>query len=431
MSGIKGDKAVVLVDPVSSGRFLKSYVVEYGYKLIGIFTLSEEELKQSGKFIPYEEKVKYCDIVINSNDYLFCVNELTKSGYTVIAIIPASEPGVELADQLAEYFNLKGNPACSSLARRDKHKTRLAVKEALLPSPEFIACYAEKDIYTFTKKNRFPVVLKTPKGAGAHHVFICNNLREAKLAFNRILSSKNIFGEPASFALLEEFITGQQYIVEMLGDGESLHVLCIWKVDFQQNVHGKQVFHKIEVIRDVAELQSLRGVSDYALAVGKAVGIRIGPCLAEIRYELNKTPMLIEVGARLSGIDLPLLIREASDFDPFNTTIKVYTSDSLIEIVPVNFSKETVLVFCPVEGTGRIHKIHGIDEIKKLPSYLTSEMKIKEGDYVECSRDLATIPLYVYLVHEGKQEIERDILKVKDLFHIEFCEPEISSVVGC
>src|SRR5690349_16608456 len=42
-------QAVVLIDPVSSGRFLKEYVLQAGFDLIGVFTLSDVQLADAGK----------------------------------------------------------------------------------------------------------------------------------------------------------------------------------------------------------------------------------------------------------------------------------------------------------------------------------------------------------------------------------------------
>src|SRR5690349_11894226 len=129
--------AVVLVDPVSSGRFMKEYVPKSGHRLIGVFTITDDELKKSGKFIPYEEKVEYCDSVIFSNDFDRIKSELAELPYKVVAVIAASEPGVELADQLADHLKLRGNSISSSLARRDKFETRRAIKSAGINGPAF------------------------------------------------------------------------------------------------------------------------------------------------------------------------------------------------------------------------------------------------------------------------------------------------------
>src|SRR4051812_19494125 len=113
MPSNKKEKAIILIDPVSSGRFLKEYVQKSGHKLIGIFTLSHDELKKAGKDLSHDEKVEFCDAVIYSDDIEQILAQLKDLPFETVAVIPASEPGVELADYLAHLLGLKGNPISS------------------------------------------------------------------------------------------------------------------------------------------------------------------------------------------------------------------------------------------------------------------------------------------------------------------------------
>jgi biotin carboxylase len=419
-------KAIVLIDPVSSGRFLKAYVPKSGYKLIGVFTLSEEELKGAGKHIPHAEKVEFCDAVIYCDQVDRLLEQLAELPFEPAAVIPASEPGVELADQIAERLGLRGNPVSSSLARRDKYETRLAIQKAGLRGPEFAACKTREEALAFASAQALPVVVKTPKGAGAHHVFICDNLKEVASAFDRVVREPNVFGDPASFALLEDFISGRQYAVELFGDGENLHLVSIWGVDFRKNALGKSFFEKTTMVTDLKELESLNEVREYAIAVGRAVGVQWGPCLVELKYDPVQGPSLIEVGARLSGIDIPVLVRESSNFDPFQATMDAYLSQGVYTVKPVLYLKHASLVFFPVDGHGTVEEIHGIDEIERMPSYLMHHLYTAPGESIPPTSDLATVPLYVYLAHKDKAQLIQDMAEIKKVFKIKWFEHVLS-----
>lgn len=421
----KLEKAIVLIDPVSSGRFLKEYVPQLGYKLIGIFTLSDEILKSAGKYIPYEEKIKHCDIVICSDDFEIILTKLQKLPYQIVAAIPASEPAVELADKLANKLKLKGNSLSTSSARRDKYHMRCAVRDYGLPSPFFAACYSKDEALMFANRHGLPVVVKTPKGAGAHHVFVCSNVREVEDAYQRIMGQENVFGEKAAFVLVESFISGTQYVVELFGDGKNLQMTSMWKIGVIRTDEGRSFFDRFDIITSTDEVENFQAIQDYAVGVGNALGVEWGPCLVELRDEPTRGPLLIEAGARLAGLDIPLMVKEISNFDPFKSTLEVYLNDSNFILKSPQYFKNACIVLCPVMQKGKVKEIEGIASIEKLLSHYMNYLYISKGDNINQTTDLATTPFYAYLLHEDKAQLERDIAETKQKFKVKFLDKSI------
>jgi biotin carboxylase len=407
------EPAVILVDPVSSGRHLKSYVRSAQHRLIAIFTVDDTALQRAGKYLPHAEKVRHCDVVIEDSDVDRILAAVARLPYRIAAVIPASEPGVELADQLAARLELRGNPVASSAARRDKYESRLAVQRAGLNGPQFMACRTREQAMQFAVAHGLPVVVKTPRGAGAHHVLVCRRQDQVGAAFDEVIAGRNVFGHATSFVLVESFIRGPQYAVEIFGDGEALHVIAAWRFDFIANTDGSEIFEKALIIANPPQ-----SVCDYAKAVGAAVGVRWGPCLVELRDDPARGPMLIEVGARLSGIDMPVLVRQISNFDPFAATLETYLAEPPLALNDIRFAKHAGLVFCPAGTSGTVAEVLGIDAIKELPSYVASNLYIASGDVISTSRELATIPLFVYLAHERTSQLEADMAAARRLFRI-------------
>lgn len=419
-------QAVILVDPVSSGRLLKQPVIDAGYDLIGVFTLSPDELKRAGKHLPISEKHALCTHVIYSQDPNAILAEVTQLGFTIRAVIPASEPAVELADLLASRLGLKGHDPLTSHMRRDKLAMRAAVREQGIASPDFSDCSTLLEAKEFISRNGLPVVIKTPKGAGAHHVFICKTMEEVASALESILSDKDIFNQVANTALIEEFIPGQQYVLELFGDGEELHLYALWRLDVGRSLTGQILFDKMIVVTDPLELRSLRPIIEYSKAVGKALGAKWGPCVVELRDHPTKGPLLIEAGIRLAGIDLPETVRRSSNFDPFRATIEAYTEEGRATWEPIRYSHQPCLVFCPIDRGGIVKSIEGVEAIRALPAHLQSNLSISPGDYVSPSGDLATVPLYVYLASNDRNQLAQDIAEVRRLFKVQF-QPETGS----
>jgi len=70
----------------------------------------------------------YCDVVIDPNDLQTLYKTLEQ--YQLQAIVPGSENGVMLADQLANHFDIKVNNEALSKARRDKSLMAIAAEQA-------------------------------------------------------------------------------------------------------------------------------------------------------------------------------------------------------------------------------------------------------------------------------------------------------------
>src|SRR5262249_27547932 len=150
--------------------------------------------------------------------------------------------------------------------------------------------------------------------------------------------------DPASFALVEGFVSGRQYAVELFADGETIHFTSIWAFDFGRNAFDVIAFERATMVTDPGELAALAPLIGHAIAVGHAVDVEWGPLLVEVRDDPGRGPSLIEVGARLTGIDLPMLIKESSNFDPFEATLSIYVGRETFVMPAVRFSKTGTLV---------------------------------------------------------------------------------------
>lgn len=420
-------QSVVLVDPVSSGKHLKSYVKEAGYSLIALFTLTDEQLAAAGKPLPRELKLQHCDHVLETRDFEEALRFIRSTGLPVAAVIAASEPGVELADWLAAKLGVVGNSPETSELRRNKFAARSAVRAEGLSGPDFALCATPEDVLAFCRKPRpettpWPIVLKTPKGAGSHQVFFCYSEEEAQRAFEDIVSQPNLFGGLTRVALAEEYITGPHYVVELLADGRDQHFTSLWQFHFGSNRHGRVDFERAHLIQDPLELERLATVITFAKRAAKATGIQYGPSLTEIRLDPVRGPQMIEIGARLSGIELPTVMRRVSSFDPYAATLEVFVQGTRYRMPPVHFKERVNFLFCKAKGSGIVESVDGLEELKALPSYFMSQVFTKPGDQIADARDLASIPLYLYLCHQDENVLARDSKRADEVFKVRFQE---------
>lgn len=77
-------------------------------------------------------------------------------------------------------------------------------------SPEYKILKKKKDIFTFIKKNKFPVILKPKDGRGSRNVFLIKSKKEllSQIKINKLILKNNF--------LIQKFINGNQFSTESL-----------------------------------------------------------------------------------------------------------------------------------------------------------------------------------------------------------------------
>jgi hypothetical protein len=118
---------------------------------------------------------------------------------------------------------------------------------------------------------------------------------------------------------------------------------------------------------------------------------------------------------------------QCTDFNPFAATVALYTDPQKFYLGSIRQHKSAALVFCPVDETGVIKQFAGLQAISELTSHLQSKLHLHPGARLSARRDMADIPLFVYLAHEEREQVLRDIESVRKLFRVRF-EPEVRAL---
>ena len=153
-----------------------------------------------------------------------------------LGVVPCREAAVDFADILGSLLGLTVvNDLGLASARRDKGLMKLAVSNAGLR----VAKYARltqsdgSDVITAIKELEleYPVVIKTPRGMSTMDVFICNTQEEAVKHSAEIVRSVGPDGRRVQYALLEEFIGGEEFALNLIASPTTprgVQVTDIW-----------------------------------------------------------------------------------------------------------------------------------------------------------------------------------------------------------
>jgi len=351
-----------------------------------------------------------------------------EENFAVRGVVPLSETGVEYSDVLSAILGVASHNSLEKvLARRDKALMKEAVKREGLRVAKFARLYRPNDISSVAKGLGidYPLVVKTPQGFSSTDVFICRDEEGAVSALTTILSGSGGGPDcrPVSFALVEEYIEGEEFAMNIVASASG-GVVCtdVWL--YRKTVSSGSPIYDCADMMDPND-RKLSVVIDYAIQVACAVGITYGAGHIELKavycHDSDRyiNPCLIEVGARLSGGRKASLTKEVIDgWDPFHALIDSHFGNA-VEF-PKSFSpgdRVASHLFLQNAQSGVVTSIEGTEEFDSMKTYHAHVLLAKVGDRVEPTHDIATFVGFVWLVG-SREDIEEDSARIKKAFHI-------------
>ncbi|RAW87473.1 ATP-grasp domain-containing protein [Photorhabdus laumondii] len=402
-------KKVAIVDGFSSGKFMAKALYEKGCYLLHI--ASKPDLHsyyyKGFDYSIYQEHHVH-DTIEDT------VNFLKKQ--EVEFIIAGSESGVSLADELNNHFELNyRNDFAKTSARRNKYEMIDTLKKCEIPAAEQGKFSdwpaAEQWIKAF---NNFPVVLKPLESAGSDGVYICKDVHSAKEAFHKILGKSNKLNICNHQVLIQEFLNGTEYVVNMVSLNR--HQLITEVVKYKKRkLDTGSIIYDIDDIID-SSYPEYNVLVEYTRKVVIALGIFNGPSHAEVMLTPDG-PKLVEIAARIDGILRPTIAK-------LTTGLGQIRAAAISVVEPENFHKaiqrEAYTLINHSYNVCLINHRPGIftannfmAELKKLPSFCEAIFYIDEGDEIEITKDVFSQPGTVYLVHHDKNVIQQDCEKIR------------------
>ena len=272
----KKDRGVFVgvVDPFSTGAIIASLLYEQGYKVVAIYSANLEQLGNLQNLVPLGLKLTFEAVLGFSNveDMLVSLKALP---YPVIALIAGAETGVELADQLSERMGLITNGTALSEARRNKFVMGETIRAAGIRAVKQLRATTWGEINQWiTEWNPMPfkVIVKPMDSAGSDDVTLCQSIVDVQNAFGNIMGKTNGLGLVNKAVLVQEYLEGQEYVVDMVSrDGEH-KVAAIWAYDRRPANGAHFVCHGQRLLMDKDDL--CPELVAYMKKVVTALGIR-------------------------------------------------------------------------------------------------------------------------------------------------------------
>jgi hypothetical protein len=393
-----------VVDPYSAGSLLGEELGRRGFGRVAVQSIGEVPDVFRSTYDPtvFEEVVVHC------GDLEETVARLR--GLGVDFIVPGCELGVELADRLRDRLSLHPNDPELREARRDKFRMAETVRAHGLRAPLQHCSEDGPELLDWVRANgAWPVVVKPLASSSSDGVSLCHSEADLLRAFGSIQSRRNVLGSINRGVLVQEYLEGTEYVVDMVSCDGHHRVAAFWRYGRPAFSPGFIPYDAIHLMPGEGELQ--RSLFDYASRVLDALGVRYGPSHIELMW-VDGAPCIIEMGARLTAGKNTLLNRSCSGVCQLDLTIDAYAHpERFLRGAQGSYAREksAVVVFLIPPRSGRLRDMSRRPELEALPTLHELSLRLRPGDRIEGIVGMAI------LMHEDEAAVTRDLERIRDL----------------
>ncbi|QFF97655.1 ATP-grasp domain-containing protein [Psychrobacillus glaciei] len=403
-------KAIIFISTNKSGSSREAIraAEHLGYFTI-LFTNNEKQIQQRQEYTDVHKMVS-----VNTNNLDKMREEISKlqtNGVDIKTIVSFVDPFVHTASILCDEFchNYVSSKAIEIM--ENKEDTRLSLKDQPY-TPNFFLIKPDESIPTKTicKQLDFPIIIKSPKSTGSKDVLLAEGEEQLEKHFDN-LRNKN----PDNTIMVEEYIDGDQYLVEALVHNHKARIVGI----IEQEITKRKRF----IITGYGVLANVpvtirTGIENVLQSIVKELGIENGALHLEIRLAKNGWK-LIEINPRISGGAMNKMIQAAFGFSLVEQTLKLLLGES-----PAILPKHKKYVFTKyiiATKKGILEKVTGKRRAKKSPGVVEVYVKPKKGTLLMPPLSMGHRYAYIIAVGSSLEEAKNlaNTAAKEIIFHLE------------
>ncbi|CAE7762614.1 ddaF [Symbiodinium microadriaticum] len=415
-------EAVVIVDPFSTGASLAAHCYAMGYKIIAVYSAELDKLANLTNLIPQGLTLEFEAIIGFEADIGGMATKVRACGFPVMAIMAGAETGVELADALSSNMGLRSNGTAQSEARRNKFVMGETVRRAGVRAVKQKVVTEWQQVEAFLDEwqpNPFKVIVKPTESAGSEDVTLCLSPEELREAYHRIMGKVNGLGLVNKAVLVQEYLEGTEYVIDMVSVDGHHKVVAVWEYDKGPCNGAKFVMFGMRPL--LATDDRIAEIIAYQKQVITALGVQHGPTHGEVKW-FQDAPCLVEVGARCHGGEgtwLPVA-NAFYGYSQVEVTAAAYLNQSTFSAYPdnpvANISCGKILCLI-VKVTGKLVEISPdlIEEMRQMRSFGRCEIYVKLGQDIVPTVNGFTFGGVVVLKHAEQAVVDADYARIREM----------------
>lgn len=176
----------------------------------------------------------------------------------------------------------------------------------------FSGVYSEYNNNILELNQKYDLIIKPDNSSSSRGITICRRNSDAKYVIDSFEKAKNEASN--SLVVVEEFVTGTEFTVEMLGDGVgNVAVYAISKKSHTEYVDNNKIAIKLHYNSVEQNLQ--KKIAEYAIKCYKSLELTNSFGHLEILLKSNGDLSPVEIGARSSGFIASDLVDIVSGHD--------------------------------------------------------------------------------------------------------------------
>lgn len=286
----------------------------------------------------------------------------------VDGVMAYDDQGVPLAARVAEELGLPGQGPEAAMASRDKALMKERFTAGGVPIAAYRLAADEDDAVDWAGHNGYPVVVKPTCGAGSQGVIRADDeeqLREAYRRTRRIVREHGLEtnGRPDSELLVESYLDGDEYSVELLiRDGEA-HVLCVFEKP--RPLTGPYFEESIYITPTRLSAEREAELGEIGKQSAKALGLRFGAAHCEIRSG-TRGDFVVETGGRLIGGACSRVFDHVLAGDIHQYLLRLALGET-VEVPRQHTGSHAGAMMLPVPCAGRLVAMRGVEEARQVP----------------------------------------------------------------
>ncbi|OIV35970.1 hypothetical protein BIV57_18805 [Mangrovactinospora gilvigrisea] len=320
------------------------------------------------------------------------------------AVVAGNEIGTVLAERLAADLNLPGNPPATSNVRRSKTAMAQALARAGLPAPATLRTRHLDEALAFAAG--LPAgtgwVLKPDDAAGSDGVTLGATHEQLAAAWHRTHHGVNILGHRNTHLVLQERLTGMQYVVNSISRAGHHHITEIWR-DARLHRDGAALYDRRDLLHPDHVLHAALAVQ--ARRVLAALEITDSAAHSEFIHTGDGRLILIETGARAEGWLHPHLATALGSHQ-VRDHVAVLTGHLLPPPATTRPPRHCAKIHLIAPGPARLTD-RGLKELAALPGLIATLGTLTPGTPVVRTRDLMTSPGMAVLAADDPNAIDR------------------------
>lgn len=324
------------------------------------------------------------------------IKEVQNQGKQIVAILSFIDPFVHVAAALTEKFCTSVVSAEPIRMMEDKVLTRELLKDHQV-SPYFARYTTDQYLGDFIngQKMPFPLIVKSPTSTGSKDVLFAKNKKRLKDSIKKLVKKEN------KEILVEEYLEGPQYLVEVLVHNGKVHIVAV--IEQEITFLERFIITGYCLLADMEE-SFYHHIFKTVSSILRKFGMKNGACHLEMRL-VNDEWKLIEINPRISGGAMNRIIEVAYGINLVEETIKLFAG-----LEPDLVKKHNQFVYTQyltVDSTGELIKVTGRKRCSRISGVEEVFIKPKKGKILRPPLSMGDRYGYVMASSNTKEEAMR------------------------